>query len=72
MFGGHGQDYFYDTLGFVISLIPFVLIAALIVAARLEEPLRTRARKGARAERSLTPISQLADRPRRISRDRAA
>jgi hypothetical protein len=44
----------------------------LIVASRLEEPLRMRSRKGAPAERSLTPISQLADRPRRISRDRAA
>lgn len=72
MFGGQGQDYFYDTLGFVFALVPFVFIAALIVAASLEEPLRARARKAAPNEPSLTPVSQLADRARGISRDRAA
>jgi hypothetical protein len=72
VFGGHGQDYFYDTIAFAISLIPFFFIAALIVASYLEEPLRVRARKIAPDERSLTPVSRLAPRHRGIPRDRAA
>jgi heme exporter protein D len=43
MFGGYGQDYFYDSLAFGLSLIPFGLIAALLVASLLEEPLKVRA-----------------------------
>jgi hypothetical protein len=43
MFGGRGQDYFYDGLAFALSLIPFALIAALLVASLLEEPLKVRA-----------------------------
>ena len=43
MFGGHGQDYFYDTVAFALSLIPFAFIAALIVASLVEEPLKLRA-----------------------------
>lgn len=43
MFGGHGQDFFYDTIAFAISLIPFGLVAALIVASLVQEPLRVRA-----------------------------
>lgn len=72
MFGGHGQDYFYDALAFAISLVPIFLVAALIVASYLEEPLRVRARRIAPVERRLTPATRLADRARGISRDRAA
>jgi hypothetical protein len=43
IFGGQGQNFFYDDIAFVLSLIPFVFVAALIVASRLEEPLRVRA-----------------------------
>jgi len=43
IFGGQGQNFFYDDVAFALSLIPFVLVAALIVASRLEEPLRVRA-----------------------------
>ena len=48
MFGGHGQDFFYDNLAFAISLIHFAFVAALIVASVLEEPLRVRAYRGQR------------------------
>ena len=72
MFGGHGQDHFYDSLAFAISLIPILFIAALIVASYLEEPLRVRARKITPDGRSLTPATRLADRARGVSRDRAA
>jgi hypothetical protein len=43
MFGGHGQDYFSDSIAFALSLIPFALIAALIVASLRKEPLKPRA-----------------------------
>jgi len=43
MFGGHGQDYFYDNLAFALSLIPFAFVVALIVASILEEPFKVRA-----------------------------
>lgn len=33
MFGGHGQDYSYDTVAFALSLIPFVFVGALIAAS---------------------------------------
>jgi hypothetical protein len=72
VFGGHGQDYFYDNLTFAISFIPFFFIAALIAASYLEETLRVGARKIAPIERRLTPATRLADRARSISRDRAA
>jgi hypothetical protein len=44
MFTGHGSDYTYDTVAFMLSLIPFVLVFALIVASLAEEPLKMRAR----------------------------
>jgi hypothetical protein len=43
MFGGQGQNFFYDDVSFAISLIPFGFVAALIVASLLEEPLKVRA-----------------------------
>jgi heme exporter protein D len=43
MFGGHGQDYFYDGLAFGLSLIPFAIIVALIAASLLKEPPKHRA-----------------------------
>lgn len=43
MFGGQGQDYFYDGVAFAASLVPFAFVAALIVASLLEEPLKVRA-----------------------------
>jgi peptidoglycan/LPS O-acetylase OafA/YrhL len=39
----HGTSYALDTVAFGFSLIPFVLILALIVASFVEEPLRMRA-----------------------------
>jgi ABC-type sugar transport system permease subunit len=48
IFGGLGQNFFYDDVAFAISLIPFVLVAALIVASLLEEPLKVRAAVRAR------------------------
>ena len=50
MLVGHAQNYFGDTIGFAIALIPFLLLAALLVASALEEPLRVRA--AARRERA--------------------
>lgn len=43
MFGGYGQDYFYDSVWFAVSLVPFAFVAALIGASLLEEPLKVRA-----------------------------
>jgi ABC-type sugar transport system permease subunit len=43
MFSSHGQDYFFDSIAFLISLIPFGLVAALIVASLVQEPLKARA-----------------------------
>jgi hypothetical protein len=43
MFAVHGTSYALDTVAFAFSLIPFVLIFALIVASFVEEPLRIRA-----------------------------
>ena len=50
MLVGHAHNYFADAVGFGAALIPFLLIALLIVAAALEEPLRVRA--AARRERA--------------------
>lgn len=52
MFGGHGQDFFYDSVAFAISLIPFGFVAALIVASLVQEPLRVRAVVRERSRRS--------------------
>jgi len=50
MFSGHGQNYVYDTLAFVILLIPFSFVAALLVTSLQEKRLRAhvavRERKG--------------------------
>lgn len=43
MFIADRISYGFDTLTFALSLIPFVLVFALIVASFLEEPLRVRA-----------------------------
>ena len=40
MFGGHGHDYFYDSLAFALSLIRFAVVAALVVASLLDQPLK--------------------------------
>jgi hypothetical protein len=52
MFSGHGQDYLLDNLAFIISLVPFILVAALIVASLVEEPLRVRVTVRERNRRS--------------------
>jgi hypothetical protein len=41
-------SYAVDTLTFALSMIPFVLVFALIAASLAEEPLRIRARVRAR------------------------
>jgi hypothetical protein len=48
LFGGHGHDYFADTVAFALSLLLFVPVAALIVVSLLEEPLKARAAARAR------------------------
>lgn len=50
MLAGHAHNYLVDAIGFGAALIPFLLIAALLVASALEEPLRVRA--AARRERA--------------------
>jgi hypothetical protein len=42
MFGGHGQDYSYDTAAFALSLIPFVFVAVLLAASLVQETLKVR------------------------------
>ena len=44
MFNGHGPDFIYDTVALAISTIPVVLVAALLAASWLQEPLRVRER----------------------------
>lgn len=51
MFFPHRISYALDTLSFALSMIPFILVFALIVASLAEEPLRIRAT--VRARRSL-------------------
>lgn len=36
------QDYFADDVSFVIALVPFVLLAALLLASRMQERLKVR------------------------------
>jgi hypothetical protein len=48
MFTVHGSSYGPDTVAFAFSLIPFILIFALIVASLVEEPLKMRATVRAR------------------------
>ena len=51
MFAGHENGYAVDTVAFAFSLIPFLLVFALIVASLAEEPLRIRAAVRARKTR---------------------
>ena len=48
MFFADRISYALDTLTFALSMIPFILVFALIVASLAEEPLRIRARVQAR------------------------
>jgi len=50
MLGGHAHNYFADAIWFGAALVPFALIALLLVASALEDPLRVRA--AARRERA--------------------
>jgi hypothetical protein len=43
MFSGHGEDYFYDRLALALFLFPFLLVATLVVASKLQERLRVHA-----------------------------
>jgi hypothetical protein len=43
MFGGHGQDYFYDRLAFALFLFPFLLVASLVAASKFQERMRVHA-----------------------------